>query len=57
MTAAAIMVAEAGDVRRFAHPRGFMGFLGLVPKECHRSLENQPPVVTSKPATLRVCGS
>jgi len=33
MTAAAIMVAEAGDVRRFAHPRGFMGFLGLVPKE------------------------
>ena len=25
--------------------------------DCHRSLENQPPVVTSKPATLRVCGS
>ena len=33
LTSAAIIVAELGDVRRFAHPRHLMGFLGLVPKE------------------------
>lgn len=33
LTSAAIIVAELGDVRRFAHPRNLMGFLGLVPKE------------------------
>jgi transposase len=33
LTAAAILVAELGDVRRFAHPRHLMGYLGLVPKE------------------------
>jgi transposase len=29
----AVIVAELGDVRRFAHPRHLMAFLGLVPKE------------------------
>ena len=33
LTAAAVLVAELGDVRRFAHPRHLMGFLGLVPKQ------------------------
>jgi transposase len=30
---AATMVAEAGDLRRFDHPRQLMAFLGLVPSE------------------------
>ena len=33
LTAAAVLVAELGDVRRFAHPRHLMAFLGLVPRE------------------------
>ena len=33
LTAAAILVAELGDTRRFSHPRGLMAFLGLIPKE------------------------
>lgn len=33
LTAASVLVAELGDVRRFAHPRHLMGFLGLVPKQ------------------------
>lgn len=31
--AAATLVAELGDLRRFAHPRELMSFLGLVPSE------------------------
>ena len=30
---ATILVAEAGDLRRFDHPRQLMAFLGLVPSE------------------------
>ena len=30
---AVTLVAEIGDIRRFAHPRNLMGFLGLVPSE------------------------
>jgi transposase len=33
LTAAAVLVAELGDVRRFAHPRDVMAFLGLIPRE------------------------
>jgi transposase len=33
LVAASVLVAELGDVRRFAHPRHVMAFLGLVPKE------------------------
>ena len=33
LTAAAVLVAELGDVRRFAHPQHVMAFLGLVPRE------------------------
>jgi transposase len=33
LTAAAILVAELGDVRRFEHPRHLMAFLGLIPRE------------------------
>lgn len=32
-TTAATVVAEAGDLRRFEHPRQLMAFLGLVPSE------------------------
>lgn len=33
LTAAAVLVAELGEVRRFRHPRNLMAFLGLVPRE------------------------
>jgi transposase len=33
LVAAAMLVAELSDVRRFAHPRGVMAFLGLIPRE------------------------
>lgn len=33
LTAAAVLVAELGDIQRFAHPRHLMAFLGLVPQE------------------------
>ncbi len=40
LTAAAVLVAELGDVRRFTHPRHVMAFLGLVPRE-HTSGDNR----------------
>ena len=33
LIAATVIVAELGDVRRFAHPRHLMAFLGMVPQE------------------------
>lgn len=33
LIAAATLVAEIGDIARFAHPRHLMGYLGLVPSE------------------------
>jgi transposase len=33
LTAAAVLVSELGDIRRFKHPRGLMAFLGLIPSE------------------------
>jgi transposase len=33
LVAATTVVAELGDLRRFAHPRQLMGYLGLVPSE------------------------
>jgi hypothetical protein len=33
LIAATTLVAELGDLRRFAHPRELMGYLGLVPSE------------------------
>lgn len=33
LTAATVLVAEVGDIRRFTHPRHLMAFLGLVPHE------------------------
>lgn len=33
LVAAAVLVAELGDVRRFRHPRDLMAFLGLVPRQ------------------------
>lgn len=33
LIAATTIVAELGDLRRFAHPRELMGYLGLVPSE------------------------
>jgi len=40
LTAAAVLVAELGDVRRFEHPRHLMAFLGLIPSE-HSSGESR----------------
>jgi len=33
LNAATVIVAEVGNIHRFAHPRHLMAFLGLVPKE------------------------
>jgi transposase len=33
LTGATVLLAELVDVKRFAHPRHLMGFLGLVPRE------------------------
>lgn len=33
LTAASVLAAELGDIRRFKHPRHLMAFLGLVPEE------------------------
>jgi transposase len=33
LIAATVLVAEIGDIHRFAHPRYLMAFLGLVPRE------------------------
>lgn len=33
LVAATVLVAELGDIRRFAHPRDLMGYLGLIPRE------------------------
>lgn len=33
LIAAALLVAEINDIRRFLHPRGLMAYLGLVPHE------------------------
>jgi transposase len=40
LLAATTLVAELGDFKRFAHPREFMGYLGLVPSE-HTSGEKR----------------
>jgi transposase len=34
LIAAVTLSAELGDLRRFAHPKQLMAFLGLVPSEC-----------------------
>lgn len=33
LTAATVLIAELGDIRRFHHPRHLMAFLGLVPRQ------------------------
>ena len=33
LVATTMLVAELSDVRRFAHPRGLMAYLGLIPRE------------------------
>lgn len=40
LNAAAVLVAELGELQRFAHPRHLMAFLGLVPKE-HTTGDNR----------------
>jgi transposase len=54
LTAAAILVSELGDVRRFAHPRRLMGYLGLVPKETANATSSAP---SPRPATPTPAGS
>jgi transposase len=34
LLAAVTLISELGDLRRFAHPKQLMAFLGLVPSEC-----------------------
>lgn len=40
LNAATVLVAELGEVHRFAHPRHLMAFLGLVPRE-HTTGDNR----------------
>jgi transposase len=46
LVAAAMLVAELSDVRRFVHPRGLMAFLGLVPKEASTGDERRLGAIT-----------
>lgn len=49
---ATTLVAELGELRRFAHPRELMGYLGLVPSE-HTSGDKRRPVAEASRATAR----
>jgi transposase len=46
LVAAAMLVAELNDVRRFVHPRGLMAFLGLIPKEASTGDERRLGAIT-----------
>jgi transposase len=46
LVAAAMLVAELSDVRRFAHPRGLMAFLGLIPQEASTGDERRLGAIT-----------
>ena len=44
LIAASTIVAELGDLRRFAHPRELMGYVGLVPTWRPRSINCAPAI-------------
>jgi transposase len=46
LIAAATVVAELGDLRRFAHPRELMGYLGLVPSEHSTGSQRRQGAIT-----------
>jgi transposase len=46
LTAATVLIAEIGDVKRFSHPRQLMGFLGLVPKETSSGMSRRLGSIT-----------
>jgi transposase len=46
LTAATVLIAEIGDVKRFSHPRQLMGFLGLVPRETSSGMSRRLGSIT-----------
>ena len=52
LVAAATLVAELGDITRFANPRQLMAYLGLVPSE-HSSGGTRRQGGSPRPATER----
>ena len=53
---AATLIAELGDLSRFANPRQLMAYLGLVPSE-HSSGSTSDAAASPKPATAPPAGS
>ena len=53
---AATLVAELGDLSRFANPRQLMAYLGLVPSEHSSGARLRRAVASPKPATVRPAG-
>jgi Transposase IS116/IS110/IS902 family len=56
LVAAATLVAELGDITRFANPRQLMAYLGPVPSE-HSSGGRDAKAVSQRPVTVRLGGS
>ena len=54
--AAMIVVSELGEVRRFAHPRQVMAYLGLVPTENTSSDKRRQGRITNSPQDESVVG-
>jgi transposase len=48
LVAAATLLAELGDITRFANPRQLMAYLGLVPSEGHREAGIQVRIKSSR---------
>jgi len=53
LTAAAVLVAELGDVQRFQHPRHLMAFFGLIPREHTTGLVEALSYSAFPPATMK----
>jgi tetratricopeptide (TPR) repeat protein len=54
LVAATTVVAELGDLRRFAHPRELMGYLGLVPSEHTTASKRRLGAITGNGHVRRV---
>ena len=52
LVAAATIIAELGDITRFANPRQLMAYLGLVPSE-HSSGRHDAKAASRKPEMAR----
>ena len=55
--AAATLVAELGDITRFANPRQFMAYLGLVPSEHSSEARDARGGITNKAGAMALRGA